>query len=351
MPALFVRNKDKYKGTWGFCQQVFQKKCKEFYKPKKRGLLHRQPPLFSQIKIPDRHQGQKDPVDPEGGKGGPLEEFHEPDNGQVPYHEGSDEPNGQHRQVSGAETGQILQQFKQAGRHHNGQGHDEGKVRPGLPVHPHQQGSSHGGAAPGEPGPQGQELEEADVQGLPDADVIHILDQFLFMALDPMFRIDHQQSPQNQADGHRSRREQIFLDEGVDQEGESHGGHAAGGNMPAGEPVSQLPALFGQEPGEPFLVEHQHRQDGPQLDHYIKDLGQVPFEADHMAHNDHMAGGRYGDEFRQAFHNAQQHRNQIFTHNAHSFFSSSSEIPFRFKNLFIIWHPEQKKKRRHGFFP
>ena len=108
----------------------------------------------------------------------------------------------------------------------------------------------HGGPAPGKSGPQGQELKETNIKRLAQADVVHILDQFFFMAFDPVFCIDHQESPQYQAYRHCSRRKQILLDEGVDQEGKSHGGDAACGNMPAGKAAAQLPALLGQEPGE-----------------------------------------------------------------------------------------------------
>ena len=60
-----------------------------------------------------------------------------------------------------------------------------------------------------------------------------------------------------------------------------------------------------------------------------------------------MAGGGYRDKFRQAFHNAQQDGNQIFTHVIHSFFFCNS---FWLREL-VHYMANTIKKEKTRIFP
>ena len=132
--------------------------------------------------------------------------------------------------------------------------------------------------------------------------------------LSHLFRYNHKDTAQHETHHYSHRPKEGVLDKIMENEthkaSREHGdGQVQKGRTPSTEPVMSI-----QDEAEFLAIHHQDREDGPQLDKYVKQISQCAFEAQHMAHNNHMAGGGYRDILRQAFYNPYNKRAKIIVH-------------------------------------
>src|SRR5262249_32651453 len=65
---------------------------------------------------------------------------------------------------------------------------------------------------------------------------------------------------------------------------------------------------------EALVIEHDDREDGPELDGDFERRGLLADEAEQIPDHDQMAGGRDGDELRQPFDDSQYDRDRPVSH-------------------------------------
>ena len=109
-------------------------------------------------------------------------------------------------------------------------------------------------------------------------------------------------------DAHRV--EQVGLDlalEGEADEGRGQERHREVGREAL---LHRVAPDAGEGPGEPGPVLPAHGEDGAELDHDVEDLALLVVHAEEVGDDDEVAGGGDREEFREAFHHAQDERVQ-----------------------------------------
>ena len=271
---------------------------------------------FDFTTLPEINQSKsrhKETVNGKARQGGSIQELQEPEDGSIGHHEGSDKAHRQHAQVTDRETSNDFKKVIEAGQEHEGYCHNESKVGACLPGNAQKKTACNSTAAPGEAGPQGEALEEADNKRLFRGNLIHI-GHSKFLSLSCLFRHNHENAAQYQADDDGGRTEETVLDEAVEKKAHKTGREHGNADIKYRRPFPAEPVMGIQNIGKLFMIHHQHRKDGAQLDKYIKKVCQGSFKAQHMAHNNHMTCRRNRNIFRKPFYNAHNQSTEIFVH-------------------------------------
>ena len=187
----------------------------------------------------------------------------------------------------------------------------ESEAGRGGPGHPQDQGADDTGPGTGGAGNNGQDLEEADANGVQIGNVL----QGFHPGLPPPVPVFHQQEAhavEDQGAGDHRGCGKMGFDVVVQQDG-GHGAGDAGHNdlQPEGDGLLlQADPALGRSAKGPELVPEQdhHRQDGAQLDHYeehlLEGLGGVDLQE--FVHQQHMAGRTHRKPFGYTLDNAEE---------------------------------------------
>ena len=129
------------------------------------------------------------------------------------------------------------------------------------------------------------------------------------------FHKNHAHGPHHQGDKHGGRPEQIFLDQGVEQEAHHAGGQRGEDQQPdaAHAREAHVGLRLDQAP-EAFPVQHHHGHNGPELNHNLKGGGPLSYKIKQIAHKNQMPRGGDRQKFSQAFHDAQNKGGEQIIH-------------------------------------
>ena len=256
-----------------------------------------------------RSQGGDDKaVDGEGGQCRAVQEIQEPIDRCVGHGEGDEEADGDHVEVVVRQDVHVFQQVVEAGGQHNRHSHDKGKVCRRLAAYAEEEAAGDGRARAGKARPQGEDLKQADAEGLGDGELVHVIAQRFSMGF---FSCHHEYAAGNEADEDRFYGKQIGLDEVMEQIPYGQDGDCAGSDVNQRQARIGTPPVFPLQQGPPavemqhsqdfFFVYDRHGHDSPQLDKDFEYAGLPAVIAQQMADENHMACRRYGQEFRRPF--------------------------------------------------
>ena len=267
--------------------------------------------LHSHVKVKRRKDREDKPVVCKSRERGAVEEFQEPENGNVGDDERCDEADGEHAEIG---EGKRIPGFQQIIRHrqkHQRHGHDEGKIRGRFAGDAEEKGARDRAAATRKSGPEREALEKTDLERFARGNFIHIRhDEFPFH----LFGDNHENAAGDEPDDDRQRSEKIIFNEPVAEEPHEAGREHRDRDIerrraPIGKPI------FPRQHRDKFIFIHD--DDGKnraELYKNIEDIRERPFKSEHMPDDYHMSRGGNRQIFRESFHNADDNGTKIFVH-------------------------------------
>ena len=215
-----------------------------------------------------------------------IQEFQEPKNGCIRHEESGHKSDGQNAKVTHFKILDRFQKVIDAGKEHQRDRHDEGKVRCRFSGDSQKQAAGDGATASGEARPEREALEEPDFQRLLPCDVVYICHRKMLMHF---FCCDHEDTAQHQTDDDCHGAKERMFDEPMENKPQKAGRKHGDGQIQKRGALGTKPVMGIHDKGKFFSVHHENRKNRAELDKDIEEIGERPFEPQHMPDDDHMS--------------------------------------------------------------
>ena len=217
--------------------------------------------------INQSNQSHEETVNRKAGQCGCVQKFQEPQNGCIGYHERGDKSYSQNAEVAKLQAASGFEQIIKASQEHQRHCHDEGEICCCFSGNPQQKAAGDGTTASGEAWPEGQALEETNLESLFGGNLVYVFYGEMFSHF---FRKNHENTTQYEANDNSHRAKQGVFDKSVENQSQKARREHGNRQVKQRRSFGAKPVVGIQNETEFFMIHHQNRKNGPELDKYIK---------------------------------------------------------------------------------
>lgn len=246
---------------------------------------------------------EEDAVVGEGEVGFGGDEFQKGFDGEHGGEEGGGETDGDEDDVFAGEGVVVFEDVVEGGGHHHGYGEEEGEFGGGFALYAPPHAAHDGAAGTGGAGDEGEDLGEADDEGVLWAHVVHAFDARL-AARGAFFYPHDGEAAQDEGEGDADGVEEGGFNLFAEQETGNGGGDEGDGEVEGEAVGGGIAADVGDDVGEAAAVFKQHGEDGAQLDGDFKDFF-FAVEVQKGGEDDEVPRAGNRQEFGEAFDDAE----------------------------------------------